>query len=97
MKNQILAALKLGILCLVLNSCITRGEVEAYTWLNNTEALAELCQKTPELKDYGFYRKLNDGKLEFISFCNPLAKRMISIIDSDLQKILDENLPKNER
>ena len=71
--------------------------MRAATWLNNTEALTELCFKVPELKDYGFYRKLNDGKIEFISFCDPNAAHMISIIDKDFEDILNKLLPKEKK
>jgi hypothetical protein len=66
----------------------------AYTWLNNSDALADLCHRVPELNDYGFYRRLNDGRFEFVSFCNPLAAHFIGIRDEDLKKILDALLPK---
>lgn len=78
---------------LFLASCLTRKQVNAAAWLNNTDALLDLCIKVPELKDYGFYRRLDDGKIQFLSFCDPNAVRMIAFKDEDLNKILDALLP----
>jgi len=47
----------------------------------------------PSLWDYGFYRRLNTGQLEFISFCDPRAADWIAVHKADLKKILDELLP----
>lgn len=77
-----------------LASCITRQEIRANVWLTNAPVPPEICRKAPELKDYGFYRRLNDGTFEFVSFCTPSARRMISIVDTDFQRILDALLPK---
>lgn len=59
----------------------------------------ELCAQLPELNRYGFYRRLNDGKLEFISFCKPEAKKYVSMHADKFNKLLDELLPekKNEQ
>jgi hypothetical protein len=58
----------------------------------------ELCARIPELNDYGFYRKLNDGKLEFISICSPEITHWLSVLDKDFNAILDQTIPgrKNE-
>jgi len=76
----------------IASGCITRAEIKASLWLNNGIP-EEVCSREPSLRDHGFYRRLNDGKLEFISFCSPDASRWISIYDADLEKILDETLP----
>jgi hypothetical protein len=52
-----------------------------------------LCEEHPELKLYGFYRKLNNGQYEIISFCKPEAVKMISFTDSDFNEMLDKYLP----
>lgn len=78
-----------------LTGCVTRPEIKAAFWMNNGLP-ADLCASELRLKDYGFYRKLNTGKLEFMPFCNPDVKHFVAIIDSDLEKILDKLLPENK-
>lgn len=80
-----------------LTSClpnITRDEVDATIWLNNLPLPAELCEREPQLKKRGFYRRLDNGKLEFVSVCNPKAKDWISANKVDFNRILDKTLPK---
>ncbi len=76
--------------------CITRDEVNATIWLNNFKAIQENCLKFPELYDFGFYRKLNSGKIEFISICSETAKDMLSIYKVDYNNLLDKALPKKK-
>lgn len=93
---KILAVLSLLLLC----SCITREEIEVAIWKNNFNdakgSMKELCETYPEIKDYGFYRKLNDGTLEFISVCNPHAREMLSIHNADFVRLMDRALPKKK-
>lgn len=56
--------------------------------------MANKCQADPELIMYGFYRRLSDGKLEFISFCQPEAGAMISVTKDDFDKIMNGLAPK---
>lgn len=91
-----LKAIFVVIMALSLSSCITRKQIEATIWRNNAPVPQDLCSRVPELRDYGLYRKLDSGKLEFISVCNPVMRQMLSIHEKDLQKILDELLPKPE-
>ncbi len=73
---------------------ITREEVQASIWLTN--CLPEAVCTNPdfsELKKYGFYRKLNTGKLEFISFCNPLCLKMMAFYGPEFTLYLDALLP----
>jgi hypothetical protein len=78
--------------CVMLSGCITRGQVKASTWLNN--GLPEdLCVSEPRLRDYGFYRRLNDGRLEFMAFCNPQSVHWLSFFDQDLNTLVDKLLP----
>ena len=82
--------------CLALSGCISRGQVRATVWLNN--GLPDgICDREPVLWDYGFYRKLKDGKFEFMSFCDPRAKDWVSIYKDDFERILDGLLPKGVR
>lgn len=85
-------------IAVALSSCQklpTRAEVDATLWLNNGPIPIEICQREPALKDRGFYRRLNNGKLEFISWCSPKAREMTAVPTKELQAILDELLPKN--
>jgi hypothetical protein len=54
---------------------------------------ADLCEREPRLKDYGFYRRLDSGQLEFLSFCKPEAQRFFGIVDSELEELLNATLP----
>jgi hypothetical protein len=78
----------------MLTGCLSREQVDAKVWLNNAPLPAELCAKLPELKEYGFYRKLNDGTIEFMSFCDPRAADWLSMYKTDYGKIMDQLLPK---
>jgi hypothetical protein len=77
---------------LTLGGCktITKSRIDAAIWLNNAPLPKEICEANPDLYKRGFYRRLDSGKLEFISFCNPLARRWVSAFDEDFQKILEE-------
>lgn len=85
---------KLLLLSLLLSSCISREEVEAVIFLNNFHAMGPICERTPEIKQYGFYRKLNDGKLEFVSICNSTARNYLAVHKDDFNRLLDKALPK---
>ncbi len=73
----------------------TRKEVNAKIWLNNSggPAYAKLCLDKPELKDHGFYRKLNNGKLEFVSFCSPTAAKFLAVTEKDFNEMMDKYIP----
>lgn len=93
-KGLLLAGLASAIACVLLGlmgaGCISRGKIEAQIWLNNTPIPKELCDKTPELKDYGFFRRLNSGQLEFVSFCSPLAVQWLAMFKDDFNRLMDE-------
>jgi hypothetical protein len=74
-----------------VSGCISRKKIRAYIWLNNSPIPQEICAREPSLFDYGVYRKLNDGKLEFVSFCESKAKEFLSMHKSDFERILNEN------
>jgi len=90
-----LSALFLALL-LAASGCVTRKEVDAASWLNNGPIPAEICDREPVLKDYGFFRRLDDGTFQFLSFCNESSPRMIAFKDEDLKKILDALLPEKK-
>ena len=85
------------ILLVTATACISRKEIEAVIWLNNSPLPAELCTREPILSQYGFYRRLNNGKFEFISFCNPEATKWFAIHEKDMANILDQTLPSKEK
>lgn len=84
MKRALFAAL----LAPLLAGCITAAQIHSKTWLTNSPLPAALCEREPELKDYGFYRRLDDGKFELISFCNPLAAKMLGMHKDDYKDLL---------
>ena len=91
--------LSIGLSC--LTSCKTplRSEINATVWLNNSPLPADLCgpkeAKAP-LWDYGFYRRLNSGGLEFISFCDASSNLWIGIHKDDFNRLLDKYVPENK-
>ena len=70
-------------------SCVSRKKIEAAIWLNNFPP-KELCSLNPELANYGFYRKLRSGKLEFVSICKDEASLYLTMYKDDLDRILQE-------
>lgn len=76
----------------------TRDEINATVWLNNTNAteFKKLCAQERDLWKIGFYRILNSGQIEFISFCNENAYMYFAIESKDFNEILDKYLPKKD-
>jgi hypothetical protein len=62
-------------------------------WLNNGIP-AEICEREPALREHGFFRRLNNGKFEFISFCDERARHWLAVYDRDFNRVLDELLPR---
>jgi hypothetical protein len=79
-------ALSLLILC---QGCVSKREINAAIWLNNSPLPVEICERDPVLKQYGFYRRLNNGKFEFISFCDEKARNWLSMHKDDFNRIMD--------
>lgn len=82
--------MKILITLLLLSSCITRKKISAYIWLNNSPVPQELCLREPALNDYGLYRKLNDGRLEFVSFCDVKARQFLSMHKDDFERLINK-------
>lgn len=61
-------------------------------WLNNGIP-SDICDREPSLRDRGLYRRLNDGRFEFISFCDERIKDWISVHSTDFNRVLDDLLP----
>lgn len=70
--------------------CISRKKINAHIWLNNAQIPEENCDRDPAIKLYGFYRKLNTGELEFVSFCTKKARDFVSMRKSDFEKLMNE-------
>jgi hypothetical protein len=83
------------VLAVLSSSCVKRSEIKAAVWLNLSIS-EETCRERPELRDVGVYRRLNDGRFEFVSFCSPLIEQYFSIYRDDLERILRETLPNDE-
>jgi len=81
-------------------------------WLNNLPLPEDYCgnpepackvdpNKCPDLFKiwkYGFYRKLNDNRYEWIAFCNPLSSQYgITFNTQKFKEILDANLPEKKK
>lgn len=75
---------------LFLVSCVTRNQINSYLWLNNSPIPTEICEREPLLKDYGLFRRLNNGNFEFISICDARMKNFLSMHKNDLARILNE-------
>jgi len=69
--------------------CVTRRQVNAKLWLNNMPVPEYVCNQSPELRDYGLYRRLNNGKFEFISVCSQGINDFKSMDNDSLNKFLD--------
>jgi hypothetical protein len=77
-----------------LEACVTKAQVDAVIYLNNTNAIADLCTKDQDVHNFGFYRKLNSGQFEFISFCDSASNTMLSMTKDDYEKIMQGLVPK---
>jgi len=82
---------------MTFQGCVSRQELNAAIWLNNAPLPDELCDASPLNRLYGFYRRLNDGKIEFVSFCNPDAADWISMHKDDFKRLLDRGTRPNKR
>lgn len=93
MLNLLILSLSL----LLFTSCKTptRPEINAKIWLNNAggNSLKAICAREEALKDFGFYRRLNNGKLEFVSFCSSTSTGFVAITEKDFNEILDKYIP----
>lgn len=76
---------------------VSRESIEATIWLNNMPIPREICDREPDLQRRGFYRKLESGKYELVSFCKPQARDFVAMPSKDFNNILDKTLPKEKR
>lgn len=102
-SRQICLALLLLTACLVLTGCLTpsREEINATIWNNNFPLPADICSREPDLHQRGFFRRLDSGKLEFMSVCKACtpeqkdcAQFWKSVHANDLDALMDKYIPK---
>lgn len=78
------------LLILLATGCVTRKQIEAATWLNNFNAIPkEACYPGGAMYQVGFFRRLDNGKFQFISACSDTAAKMLSATPEDYKKLLD--------
>jgi hypothetical protein len=70
--------------------------LNAAIWLNNGPLPESVCAD-PHNKLYGFYRRLNDGNFEFVSFCNPKANEWVSMHKDDFARLIDRATRPNKK
>jgi hypothetical protein len=73
-----------------VSSCISPRKIKAALWINNLPVPEEVCKESPELKDYGIYRRLNDGSFEFVSVCDKVITEFFCMHKDALKGILNE-------
>lgn len=94
---RVFLALSCVTICLAyLTSCKSpsREEIEFNMWQTNTPLPQDICGEGSPLLDRGFVRRLNDGHLEFVSFCSAIAGDFLAIHKRDFQNLLDKYVPK---
>lgn len=72
-----------------LASCVSKREVDAKIWLNNFPVPKESCDAAPAIKEYGFYRRLNDGNFEFVSICNKASRGFKQMSNKDFARLMN--------
>jgi len=92
-NRRIIPVLSLVLLGLA-PSCISGPKLKAALWLNEPLP-AEVCAH-PLLKEWGAYRKLNDGRYEITPYCAKEWGDYFAIRRNDLETILRETLPKKD-
>ena len=93
-------ALKLLTVCLGLtalgnSSCsVTREQVEAIGWHTNMPYPEHICELHPDIQWGGFYRVLDNGKMDFQSFCDKEASEYMAFKREDLEALLKLTIPR---
>lgn len=88
--GSLVPLLLIGSLALTGCNSVTRKKIEAAVWATNAPIPAELCEREPEVSQYGFFRRLNDGRLEFVSFCKKEASLYVTMYSDDFERIMNE-------
>lgn len=84
---------------------VTRKQINAELW-EQSGLPKDLCEKIPQLQEYGHYRKLNDGKYQRLSYCNEELDESGNMVNSSqlmngmtkkkVKEILDATLPEEK-
>ena len=80
----------LVLLLILCQGCVSRSRIRASIWLG-IAIPEDICEKTPEIKSYGLYRKLSNGKFEFVSICSDEYEDFFSMHKDDFERILNES------
>ena len=80
----------MALFVLLFQGCVSPKKIKAALWINNLPIPEEVCKEAPELYDYGFYRRLNDGSFEFVSVCDKVASEFFEMHKDALKDILNE-------
>jgi hypothetical protein len=75
----------------LLSSCRSWESAKPYIFLTSPEVPREIWEKSPEVCNYGLYRKLNTGQFEFISICNVEYHGFLAIHKDDALQVLRWN------
>lgn len=101
------------ILCIFLGGCLSRSTIQGAAWKESglPRNLCEEVAKTyPDILKYGLYRKLENGKVEHVNYCDqikqpneigemieiPNAQNYTSFNSATLNKWLDELGPEEK-
>lgn len=74
----------------VLSSCATRKKIDGIELYLIDKIDIRVCEREPSLKKLGIFRKVNDDKEIFISFCKPEIENFISVDAKDMEVILNQ-------
>jgi hypothetical protein len=73
----------------------TRSQVDALTYNNNFTALPpDICQREPELYKFGFYRRLDDGRIAYFSICDKDIPVFVSMKYDEYDALLRQYIRK---
>jgi hypothetical protein len=89
MKNILAIILAWALLGTLSQGCVTRKKINTYLWLNNAPIPSEICEREPSLKDYGLFRKLRSGQIEFLGFCEEKTGEFFSMHKDDFERIMN--------
>jgi hypothetical protein len=79
----------LGLLFLLSQGCVSRARINANLWYG-LAVPQNICEKEPEIRNYGIFRKLSNGNFEFVSICSDEYEHFFSIHKDDLERLLNE-------
>lgn len=74
----------------LVSGCVSRKKIEAAVWATNAPIPQEICLREPEVAQYGFYRRLNNGQLEFVSWCSEQAAYYVTMYSDDFERVMNE-------